>query len=582
MSARGLGTRNRTDPVLVGLQKTRLFDPTLNFLGTNDHPGDYRSSGCTACHVIYANDRSPVNSGPYAAFGHLGLSAQADPTIPSDEPGHPIQHRFTVAIPTSQCIVCHIHPGTNVLNSYTGYMWWDEETDGELMYPAEQKKPTAEEFTRSMMSNPDETAARGNWSDPAFLERVAELNPRARHIQFADYHGHGWVFRAVFKKDRHGQLLDHRGEPVTDPSTAALMAAVRLPAELKERYRSRNAAAEQQAAFNRAESKRDGLPVHQLDIHLEKGMHCVDCHFIQDAHGNTKLYGEVRAAIEIQCSDCHGTPTQRASLVTSGPASDTSAAESGKDGRDLSALRTPFRERRFERRGDAIIQRSMVERDLAWEITQVADTIDPRSPHYNQCAHLAKTVRFEGNDIVWGDIPAGKEKACAHASEKMSCIACHSAWNPSCFGCHLPQRPIRRCPSSTTRATSRATTSPTISRRCAMTYSCWRRTATRPATELGQHDRRAPSTSGRMTPIASRSTSSSRRSRARGCRGSLLARTCRTPCGEVRRSDTIRADRTTAAPPMRVPINPATPTRRPARTAISRRMTTTTRSWPSS
>ena len=46
--------------------KTRLFDPTLNFLGTNDHPGDYRSSGCTACHVVYANDRSPVHSGPYA------------------------------------------------------------------------------------------------------------------------------------------------------------------------------------------------------------------------------------------------------------------------------------------------------------------------------------------------------------------------------------------------------------------------------------------------------------------------------------------------------------------------------------
>ena len=57
------------------------------------------------------------------------------PTIPTNEPGHPIKHQFAVTIPTSQCIVCHVHPGTNVLNSYTGYMWWDEETDGELMYP---------------------------------------------------------------------------------------------------------------------------------------------------------------------------------------------------------------------------------------------------------------------------------------------------------------------------------------------------------------------------------------------------------------------------------------------------------------
>src|SRR5690606_35007555 len=65
LSERGLGTQNRTDPVFISLQKTRLLDPTLNFLGTNDHPGDYRSSGCSACHVLYANDRSPVHSGPF-------------------------------------------------------------------------------------------------------------------------------------------------------------------------------------------------------------------------------------------------------------------------------------------------------------------------------------------------------------------------------------------------------------------------------------------------------------------------------------------------------------------------------------
>ena len=48
--------------------------------------------------------------------------------------------------------------------------------------------------------------------------------------------------------------------------------------------------------------------------------------------------------------------------------------------------------------------------------------------------------------MVWGDVPTGGEKACAHASAKMSCIACHSAWNPSCFGCHLPQRANRKMP----------------------------------------------------------------------------------------------------------------------------------------
>ncbi len=48
LSNRGLGTENRTDPVFVSLNKTRLFDPTLNFLGTNEQAGDYRNSGCVA------------------------------------------------------------------------------------------------------------------------------------------------------------------------------------------------------------------------------------------------------------------------------------------------------------------------------------------------------------------------------------------------------------------------------------------------------------------------------------------------------------------------------------------------------
>jgi hypothetical protein len=431
LSTRGLGTENRTDPVYVSLLRTRLLDPTLNFLGTNDHPGDYRSSGCTACHVIYANDRSPVNSGPYARYGHRGQSFSDDPTIPHDESGHPIEHRFTTAIPSSQCIVCHVHPGTNVMNSYLGYLWWDEETDGEVMYPRKQKYPTAEEYTRAAMNNPDEASARGLWSDPEFLAHVAELNPSLKHTQFADFHGHGWVFRAVYKKDRHGQLLDYLGRPVPE-TTEGLMAAVRVPEAVKEQCREKP---------HCPAPRREGLPVHLLDIHLEKGMHCVDCHFVQDVHGNTKLYGEVRAAIEIQCIDCHGTVSKRPTLKTSGP-----AAPPG--GRNLETLRTPFGKRRFEWQGQVLYQRSMVEPDIKWEVPQVVDVITPGNKHYSERARLAKTVRFKPgtSEFEWGDVPGGDETKLAHCNKNMSCIACHSSWNPSCFGCHLPQKANKRMP----------------------------------------------------------------------------------------------------------------------------------------
>jgi hypothetical protein len=38
-------------------------------------------------------------------------------------------------------------------------------------------------------------------------------------------------------------------------------------------------------------------------IHVDVGMHCVDCHFSQDVHGDGHLYGEVAQAIEIECVD---------------------------------------------------------------------------------------------------------------------------------------------------------------------------------------------------------------------------------------------------------------------------------------
>jgi hypothetical protein len=94
-SNRGLGTGVRVSIPVLNIHKTRLNDPLTWFMGTNDQPGDYRTSGCGSCHTVYANDRDPRHSGPYAAFGHEGKSRTADPTIPKDQPGHPIKHAFT-------------------------------------------------------------------------------------------------------------------------------------------------------------------------------------------------------------------------------------------------------------------------------------------------------------------------------------------------------------------------------------------------------------------------------------------------------------------------------------------------------
>ncbi|MEI7781360.1 MAG: hypothetical protein WCJ18_05475, partial [Planctomycetota bacterium] len=330
------------------------------------------------------------------------------------------------------------------MNSYIGYMWWDEETDSDLIYPQQQRYPSSEEVINSQFANPNESAAKNLLSNPEFLANLTDLNDKTKDTQFADFHGHGWAYRAVLKHDRKGNLLDHKGDIVADGGNAAQRAAVKMPERIKEIYRNADKKTPAQVRIEEAivAHERDGVPVHMLDIHMERGMHCIDCHFIQDMHGNTKLYGEVRAAIEITCIDCHGTTDRFATLRTSGPASDTSSPEGG---RDLRTLRTPSGKRRFVVEGERVYQNSMVEENLTWEVKQTKATIDPKSEHYNALSAFAKTVRWaEDGALEWGG--AAKPESCAHRNDLMSCIACHSSWNPSCFGCHLPQKVNKKSP----------------------------------------------------------------------------------------------------------------------------------------
>ncbi len=218
-SKRGMGTGLRVAIPVLNIHKTRLNDPFMWFMGTNDQPGDYRQSGCAACHVIYANDREPRDSLSYSQYGRDGTSASADPTIARDEPGHPIKHQFTRDIPTSQCMACHMHQPNMFLNSYLGYTMWDYESEAPFMWPEQQKYPTAEEVRKVLDRDPEGAAPRGNWADLDFLRKVVDLNPKLKETQFADYHGHGWNFRGVYKRDRDGNLLDAKGDiiPPDDP-----------------------------------------------------------------------------------------------------------------------------------------------------------------------------------------------------------------------------------------------------------------------------------------------------------------------------------------------------------------------------
>ena len=515
-SNRGPGTGLRVAIAVLNLHKTRLNDPYMWFMGTNDQPGDYRQSGCAGCHVIYANDREPRHSLTYAPYGRDGESATVDPTIagkkwmpddpahggghadaaahapspeghgalidpaaaaagpqakPRGESGHPITHAFTRAIPTAQCMNCHMHQPNIFLNSYLGYTMWDYESDAPQLWPGpentaprppgmsdeeyrktykQQRYPTAAEVHRTLERNPEGASPRGLWSDVEFLRDVYDVNDSNKDTQFADYHGHGWNFRGVFKRDRSGNLLDAEGNMATYGTDTAHIVDPKDPEKWRKSCAHYSDAKQRDLCLASADPGKPGVEgkfvppglnpgktVHMMDIHAEKGMQCADCHFAQDSHGNGYIQGEVANAVEIGCKDCHGTADAFPNLLTSNVAA-------RPQGTNLALLRNPDGRRRFEFQynDDAevigLIQRSIVDPKLEWQVSLVKQAVTP-GPHFNAKAARAKLMARAGSEdgkFEWGPGVAKEDRA--HGDEKMTCFTCHLSWTTSCGGCHLP------------------------------------------------------------------------------------------------------------------------------------------------
>jgi len=167
----------------------------------------------------------------------------------------------------------------------------------------------------------------------------------------------------------------------------------------------------------------------QMDVHFERGMHCIDCHFLQDVHGDGHVYSTNWDTIEIECEDCHGA-TSRTNLLTSGP-------NGGNDlRRGTNDDRRPF----FEDRGGAVIQRSRVTPGVFWKVPQTTDVAGPLAKEAHDAKHVAEPHQ--------GSTFAGAQGQSPLVDAKLECQTCHSSWVHNCMGCHIdlnlgdPQRKL--------------------------------------------------------------------------------------------------------------------------------------------
>ena len=251
----------------------------LHDFGENRFAGDFRSSGCTACHMTYSDS---------------GKSESADPTIDNLAPRpHPIKHELTLSPPVEQCTHCH-YRGGRIGISFQGYR------------------------------EPPRT----------------DLRPPSPDTLGVSLHNHSATY----------YLTDEDNTNDYDET----------------------------------------LP----DVHFEAGMHCVDCHTVDDVHGDGHIYADTQCAVSSECEDCHGTVREYA---------------------QIDASRTNL----FEKDGKLYLRTKVTKLEL--EVPQTLDTVTPGSPHYNKAADIAMGV----NDAGYSH------------TDDIECYTCHAGWVPTCYGCHV-------------------------------------------------------------------------------------------------------------------------------------------------
>ena len=172
----------------------------------------------------------------------------------------------------------------------------------------------------------------------------------------------------------------------------------------------------------------------EQDIHYQKGMTCQDCHTSIDVHGDGFLAAANLAAVQIECSDCHGTPNsypwdlpigfmdEFAEEPANGAARGTASemlphTKQGhvvdkRDGFLLTARGNPYEN--VVRDGNEIIVHTAAGKDLRMK--------------------PLKTL-FEEKKVSPRGVVA--MQGVATHMKRMECYTCHSSWTPQCFGCHV-------------------------------------------------------------------------------------------------------------------------------------------------
>jgi hypothetical protein len=436
---------------------TSILPDIARFKTANPY-GRGHSSGCSACHAPYAYDgaRQPTQvrlddgtvapvvdpttqhrelradqdivtvAGQEHLLGRAVNAAQQADTGRAQQKTYSQNHAMTTKIDTDTCGLCHGFV-TRINLAYQG-MAEEEQRDQlarrkriELDTPGGKSRVRIlDSWVREDKDLPGAPAVR-----PEGLAVIEAARQRDAMLASQGlFPGAGGCAQATFSEDcnNNGELdhsltltrVDEDGNVIASATidedanhNGALDLIDRVPREksidgrqMRYVYGGRNGA------------------TRQMDVHFERGMHCIDCHFLQDVHGDGHVYSTNWDAIEIECEDCHGARA-KTTLVTSGP----------NGGNDLRRARNDDLRPFFEERGGAIIQRSRVTPGVFWVVPQTIDAASPLAAEAHTDKHVAPPRQGSTFQGAQGQSPL--------VDAKVECQTCHSSWVHNCMGCHV-------------------------------------------------------------------------------------------------------------------------------------------------
>jgi len=185
----------------------------------------------------------------------------------------------------------------------------------------------------------------------------------------------------------------------------------------------------------------------QQDVHYQKGMLCQDCHTSGDVHGDRFIAGSNLAAIEIECTDCHGTPSAYPWELPLGYGDENGPGAARGPGRGVAQdLPVGLKRRRVAETNDAGQAPALL------GVPEDGFILSARGNPLPDVVRVGDHVVVQtagGRDLVVEPLKRKKENGTLSVEAQvamvnidkhmrtMECYSCHSSWAPQCYGCHI-------------------------------------------------------------------------------------------------------------------------------------------------